>query len=245
MAQELTLIDHIRELRKRLILSVVAVLVCSVVAFLLYDTIIAMLMRPFRTLPGAMDQYRLYITSIFEGFVTEIKLSLIFGCIISIPVHVYNAIRFLFPALSSKERKLFGYSLFASLLLGLFGFYLVYFKLIPYSLKFVTSASFIPNHVGLLLNFTQNIFYILDLLLGAIVLFQFPIVLEILLYLNIVTRKALLKSGRYVIVLIFVVAGIITPTPDAVAQLGLAVPMIALYYLTILIAKIFGFGEST
>ena len=80
-------------------------------------------------------------------------------------------------------------------------------------------------------------------MLMALVVFQLPIVIEMLLMMNVVSRKALLKGGRYVIVIFFLIAALITP-PDFVTQIGLALPMTVLYFLTIFIAKIFKFGEE-
>ena len=80
-------------------------------------------------------------------------------------------------------------------------------------------------------------------MLAALVVFQLPILLEILMVLNVITRKALLRIGRYVIVAFFILAAIVTP-PDFVTQLSIALPLTALYYLTLLIAKAFKFGQD-
>ena len=95
----------------------------------------------------------------------------------------------------------------------------------------------------MLLNYGQNIFYIFQYLLVSLVLFQLPILLEILLIVNIIKRKTLLKASRYMIVFIFILAAILTP-PDFMSQVTLALPLIVLYFLTIFIAKIFKFGEE-
>ena len=110
-------------------------------------------------------------------------------------------------------------------------------------LRFLTSSKFIPFNVGLLLNYTKNIFYILQFIFIALVIFQTPIILELLLISNVVKRKALLKMSKYIIILIFVLSALLTP-PDFISQVSLATPLIVLYFLTILIAKIFRFGED-
>ena len=95
----------------------------------------------------------------------------------------------------------------------------------------------------MLLSFSGNIFYILQFMLVALMVFQIPIVVEILLAMNVVSRKALWRAARYVVVSFFVLAAIVTP-PDFVTQLGLALPLTGLYFLTLLVAKIFGFGRG-
>jgi sec-independent protein translocase protein TatC len=97
--------------------------------------------------------------------------------------------------------------------------------------------------VGIMLNYTQNIFYIFNFLLYAMLAFQFPILLELLMYWNLVSRKTLWKSTRYAIVVIFVIAAIVTP-PDVISQCGIAIPMTLLFFITLGIAKIFGWGEG-
>jgi len=98
--------------------------------------------------------------------------------------------------------------------------------------------------VGVLLNYQQSISYVLSFLLWAIITFQAPLVLEILLALNVLQRKAVFKASRYVIVGIVVLAAVITPSVDPVSQLAIAAALVALYFLAILVAKIFKWGED-
>ncbi len=95
----------------------------------------------------------------------------------------------------------------------------------------------------MLLNYGKNIFYVFRFLLVTMILFQIPIILELLLAMNMVNRRAVLKASRFVIVGIFALAAILTP-PDFVSQIGVALPLIAFFFLTILIAKLFKFGEG-
>ncbi len=105
----------------------------------------------------------------------------------------------------------------------------------------VGSRSTSAPNVGLILGYEKNIFFALQLMLASLIVFQVPVVLEILLYMHVVTRRALLRSTRFVTVVIFVVAAVITP-PDVLSQMAVAIPLTILYFLTILVAKIFGFG---
>jgi len=236
---------HLKELRRRITYSAISVLCCAVLSYFMYTPIIEFLSKPLLSLLDRTSGESLfYVQTLFEGFITRLKFALIGGVILSSPIHIYHLLRFIFPALSIKERNVVIYALITSFALALFGFYICYFKLIPYSVTFLIHQDFIPPNVGVLLKFSQNIFYIFNFITFTILAFQFPIVLEILLYLNLVTRKTLLKYSRFAVVIIFIVAAAITPGPDIVSQIGVALPMVIFYFATILIAKIFKFGES-
>ena len=240
-----TIFDHLRELKKRLVVSCLAIMVCSVLAYFLYEPIIHTLARPFEMVLGKHNPSHapvLYVTSLFEGFLTRIKFSMVGGIVLAFPVLLYQLIQFVFPALKKKEKRIISACLVASTLLALFSLFLCYFFLVPISMQFLINSDFIPDNVGVMLHFNQNIFYVFNFILYSMLAFQFPIILELLLYFNIVSRQSLLKSSRIVVVLIFVISAIVTP-PDWISQLGVAIPMTVLFYITILIAKIFKWGE--
>jgi sec-independent protein translocase protein TatC len=94
-----------------------------------------------------------------------------------------------------------------------------------------------------MLQFKDNLQTVLNMILMGILVFQFPIVLELLMFLNLVKRKTLIKNTRYFVVLIFIIAAAVTP-PDVVSQVGFAIPMLLLYGLTLLIAYIMGWGND-
>ncbi len=240
-AREMTLLEHIAELRVRIISSVAAIALCTIPAFIFYDQIVAILFRPFEHIQGAPAGPKLFMTTLAEGFVAKIRISLLAGIILSIPVHLYNTIRFVFPALKTAEKRVVVAALFSSFVLIVASVYYSYFSIVPISAWFLTGSGFIPPNVGLILGYEKNIFFALQLMLASLIVFQVPVVLEILLYMHVVTRGALLRSTRFVIVAVFVVAAVITP-PDVVSQLAVAIPLMILYFLTILVAKIFGFG---
>ena len=235
--------EHLRELRKRLIISIVAAAVAAIICFFLYDFILYFLFRPFKTLDQPIAGDFLFVNTIFEGFVTKLKVSLLCGVIISLPVHLYNGVRFIFPGLTGKEKKMIAIVLTSSFVLTAGSGYYSYFSVIPLSVAFLTNSGFIPQDVGLLLNFGQNIFYIFQFILAFIILFQMPIVLVVLMAMNVVPRKTLFRASRYILVGIFVLAALLTP-PDFVSQVSLALPLVLLFFLAILIAKAFRLGEG-
>ncbi len=239
---QMSLLEHIGELRTKLIVSVIAIIAASVVCFMFYDRLYQIFFRPFEGLENENGQ-KLFINYIYEGFMLKFKLSIIAGIVLSFPIHMYNILSFIFPGLTKKESRIIAICLIAALALAVLGFYYGYFYIVPISIRFLSGSGFIPEGVGMLLNFDRNIFYILQFMLVSVLVFQLPVILEVLLILNIIDRKALLKASRYIIVGIFILSALFTP-PDFISQIAVAVPLIALFFITILIAYIFRFGNG-
>ena len=247
MKNELTynmpILSHLMELRRCLIVSGIALGIGFFLALPFYDEIMRFLTTPLAGLPSSEEGQILYINTIAEGFLVKLKISALAGIILSSPVHLLNLLTFILPGLLRREKQILIVTMICSFLLVLGSFFYSYSAIIPVSVVFLTGQGFIPENTGMLLSFSSNVFYILQFILMTLVVFQLPIVLEILLALNVVIRKSLFHFGRYVIVLFFLLAALLTP-PDFITQIGLAMPMTVLYYLTLFIAKIFKFGEE-
>lgn len=239
----MSVMDHLRELRNGILISLVAFLVATIAAFIWSDLILGIFMTPFGGVASTVEN-KLVVTNITEGFTTQIRVSVIAGLILSLPVHMFNLIRFVYPGVEKKTRRIILGFVVASFALVVFGAYLAYFRVLPAAVSFLTNPYFVPKGVGFLLNYQQNVFFVFSFILWSVAAFQTPLVLEVLLMFNVVKRKAVLASSRYIIVGIFIVAAIITPSPDFVSQLGMGIPMVALYFLALLIAKIFHWGEA-
>ncbi len=238
-------LSHLIELRRRLVASLLALLAGSVACFLAYDPIARFLMAPLEGLGvGGPGGELLYATSIFEAFMVKFKVSVVAGLILSFPFHAYNCLRFVFPGLRPRERKIVGATLCAALVLTFAGFYFGYYHIIPAMVGILTSPALLPGKVGYLLGYERNTFFLLHFLLAMLLVFQLPLIMELLLILKVLKRRAVLKAARYVVVGIFVLAAIVTPSPDMVSQLMVAIPLIALFFLAILAAKVFKFGEG-
>ena len=241
-------LQHAAELRRRLIISLLAALAAAIACYAFYESVLAVLLRPLDAVPdlsaadGGGDAY-LFINTIFEGFLVRVKVSLIAGVVLSMPVHLYNVVRFIFPGLTLRERRAISGALAASFVLLLAGFLYSYYSVIPLSVRFLVSSGFTPPGVGLLLNFGRNVFFVFQFLLVFLLVFQIPIVLVVLMMTGVVTRRALLRASRYAVVVIFALSAVVTP-PDVVSQVSLAVPMVAMFFLSILVAKMFGFGAE-
>ena len=157
---EMTFIEHLVELRKRVVFSVLAIFIFSIVCFIYYDFIISFLMSPYLELETSQIGYKFVTSTILEGFLIKLKVSVISSLVCSFPLLVFHILRFSFPGLKKKEKKVIIYSLFFSTILIFLSIFYGYNIIIPISISFLTTNNFIPNNVGLLLNLEKNIFYI-------------------------------------------------------------------------------------
>ncbi len=233
---DMSFLDHLGELRRRLIVSIAALCVGVFVGFCCYHHAISLFIDPFNE--------QMYITQIEQGFTTKIKISVYLGIILTFPLHMYNMVLFIIPALTRRERGILISFLAGSFLLLGGGGYIAYFQILPLSISFLKSTAFVPDNVTLWLNFRESLMFVFQLVLSFLALFQIPLVLLVLMMLNVIKRRWLLHSARYFIIVIFLVSAIITP-PDIVSQIGLALPLILLFFVTILIAKVFNLGETS
>ncbi|MFW5797423.1 MAG: twin-arginine translocase subunit TatC [Spirochaetota bacterium] len=237
-------LSHLIELRRRLIFSLLAVMAGFVAAFAFYEPLVDMLRRPFSALEiDSVLSRRLFVHAVTEGFLVRVRIALVGGVVLALPVIVYHMLRFVFPGLYRKERRTIAAALSLGTVLAVAAFFYSYVHLLPISLRFLTGSGFIPEEVGVLLSYRRSIAFVLQVLLMAVVLFQLPVVVLVLLKLNVVTRRGALKGGRYVIVVLFGVSAILTP-PDVVSQLGLALPLVVLYYGAVFVAGLFRLGEG-
>ena len=237
------ILEHLTELRRRIIVSVLVLAVAAAAAFAFYEPIALVLYRPFLQIGSSVEGASLFMGSILEGFLTRLRVAVLSGLIVSLPIHTLNLIGFVFPGLTRRERWVVAAVLAVSLVLIVASAWYGYFVIVPISISFLMSSGFVPEGVGVLLGYRANITYLFQFLLGTLVIFQVPIVLEVLMIFGLVTRKALLGAGRYVVVGAFVLSAVLTP-PDFISQLSLAIPLVALYFLSIAVARLFGFGRS-
>jgi sec-independent protein translocase protein TatC len=238
-----TFLGHLAELRRRLIFSLLSILAGSIACFALYDPLIGFLKAPLESIPGARGEAVLFVGTVFEAFLVKFKISIAAGFVATLPIHLFSIAAFVFPGLRPRERRIVAWSLAASAALAAAGFWFGYYRIIPAMIKVLTSPSFLPGGVDYLLGFERNIVLVLGFILAVLIVFQLPLLLLILLALDVLSRKAVLRASRYVVVGIFALAAIVTPSPDMISQLMLALPLIALYFFAILIARILRLGE--
>ncbi|HMA99818.1 MAG TPA: twin-arginine translocase subunit TatC [Spirochaetota bacterium] len=241
--QHLPFLEHVKELRKRLIYSAIALLIGAVTAFYLYPQIVSILSRPFMQIESALKNDKLFYHTIFEPFINKIKISFLFGLLLALPVIIFNVIRFIFPALHTKEKTFVLLAVIISSILIAAGSYYSYAMVIPAMINFLSSSGFVQQNTSFLLNYSTNIFYLLRFIFFSLIIFQIPLLLEILMFLDLISRRFLLRQSRYIIIIIFIIGAVISP-PDPSSQIAISIPLIVPYFLAILAAKIFNFGRG-
>ncbi|ABD25541.1 Sec-independent protein translocase TatC [Novosphingobium aromaticivorans DSM 12444] len=231
------LLDHLLELRTRLLRCVYALIVAFAVCFYFADDIFAILARPLVVAfpPG---QGKLIYTKLYEAFFVELKVSMFAAFFISFPVIANQLWAFVAPGLYAREKKAFLPFLFATPILFTMGASLAYFIVMPTAFKWF--LGFEGNKGGLQLEALPGTGDYLSLVMQFILAFGISFLLPVLLMLlnraGIVSREQLVKARRYAIVVIFAVATVATP-PDVVSQLMLAIPLLILFEGTLLIMR--------
>jgi sec-independent protein translocase protein TatC len=237
----MTFFDHLNSLRRHLWISVAAALAGFAVSLFFFDDLIGILTAPLSAAAESTGG-QLYLTTVYEGFLARIKISLIAGIVLTLPVHIYNALVFVFPALTPREKRIVSIVVISGFIFIVASLYYGYIFLIPFSVKFLTGDRIITEGASFLLGFTKNIFYIVQVFTALIVIFQLPLLMLLLISLRIVSVKTAFRGGRYIIVAAFILSAVLTP-PDIVSQIMTALPLIFLYYIGLLTAGLFRLGE--
>lgn len=236
---EMTFFEHLGELRKRILYSVFFILAFFLVAWSFVDKIYQWLAQPLLQFmpPGE----KLAFTSLTEPFMMYMKLALIAGLFLASPFVFHQLWLFIAPALYNKEKRMVMpfvlFTTFFFILGGAFGYYFVF----PWACRFFLE---IGKDFKAIITIDQYFSLAFRVLLGIAVIFELPVLAFLLAKLRILTARFLIKHFKYAIVLIFIIAAVITPTPDAITQSLFAIPMIFLYLLSILIAKVVGPKET-
>ena len=234
------LIEHLIELRQRLMRSVIAIAVFFVVCFYFADEIFNILVIPYQRGAGTEDVKFIY-TALQEKFFVDIKIAFFGAMFIAFPVIATQIYKFVAPGLYKNERNAFLPFLIATPVLFLAGACLVYFLVMPLATQFFLSleqeggggVAEIQNlqAVGSYLSLIMTLIFAFGLV------FQLPVAITLLAKAGLVSAKALAEKRKYAILMTFVAAAVLTP-PDPVSQIGLAVPTLLLYELSIYAAKI-------
>ena len=226
---ELTFVGHLSELRKRLLRAIIALLITTAVSFPFAEYIFGFLTAP------AQDANLIFI-EMTEMIGTYMKVSLASGVVIAMPYLVYQLVMFISPALTRQEKKYIYLMLPWITLMFIGGVAFAYFILIPPAVHFLmTFGSEIATPTIKIGNYIS---IIARLLVGIGAVFETPVIILFLARLGIVTPKMLASKRRHAIVFAFVLAAIITPTFDPVNQSLVALPLIALYEMSIWLAKL-------
>lgn len=218
---------HLRELRKRILWSLIAIVVTTAISFWQYSRIIELLKQP------AGDVTFIY-NKLTEGFSISMRVSFIAGIILAMPVIMYNLLMFIIPALSSRERRMVLLILPWILVMFFGGVYFGWRFLIPPALSFLLGfgadvATYLLN-LGDYVNFVTRLIFIIGLI------FEMPVVTTFLARIGVLSYRWLAGKRKIWVIIAFVISAIITPTPDAVNQSIVAGTLVVLYEVSIWLA---------
>ncbi|MFQ6031991.1 MAG: twin-arginine translocase subunit TatC [Candidatus Zixiibacteriota bacterium] len=224
--KEMGFLDHLEELRGRIIKSLLSIILFSIVAYFFSEKLIDFVSKP---IP------ELYFMSPTEAFATRIKLSLIAGIIASVPVIFYHLWQFVVPGLFEREIKLVVPVVLSSSIFFLIGATFCFLFVLPLSIKFL--LGFGTEKLKPMIKIKDYISFVSYLTLAFGAVFELPVISYFLGRLGIITPQTLKKGRRYAIVGMLVLASVITP-PDMFSQLMLAGPLYFLYEVSIVVVRI-------
>jgi sec-independent protein translocase protein TatC len=237
--KKLPLTAHLQELRRRLILSFIAVgggfALCYAFAEKIFDILAAPLLK---MMPAGGS---LIFTSVAEAFFTYMKVAFISGLILASPFVLYQIWAFVAPGLYRHEKKYVIPFVLAGSFFFAIGILFAYTIALPVGFKFL--LGFATDFIKPLPSMKEYLSFSIKFLLAFGLVFEFPVVLVLLARIGVVDAKTLARQRKYAILLIFIFAAILTP-PDIISQLIVALPMIGLYELSILLSKLFGKKSS-
>jgi sec-independent protein translocase protein TatC len=233
--KKLPLTTHLQELRKRLILSFVAVAAAFAICYTFAEKIFNILAAPLLEMIPTGGS--LIFTSVAEAFFTYMKVAFIAGLILASPFVLYQIWAFVAPGLYRDEKKYVVPFVLAGSFFFAIGILFAYYVALPVGFKFL--LGFATDFIKPLPSMKEYLSFTIKFLLAFGLVFEFPVVLVLMARIGVVDAKTLAKQRKYAILLIFVFAAILTP-PDIISQVIVALPMIGLYELSILLSRIFG-----
>jgi len=241
MADGNSFTSHFIELRSRLLNSLIFIFIVFVISYIFAEQIYNFLVEPYaKAVRDEQISRRLIFTALHETFITYIKVAFFAAIFLGSPVLLIQIYKFIAPGLYKNEKKAILPYLISTPILFLLGGLLVYFLVMPLAIKFFLSFESLGSSTSLPIQLEAKVNEYLSLVMRLIfafgISFQLPILLNLLARIGIVNSDYLRTRRRYVIVIIFALAAILTP-PDPITQVGLAIPLLLLYELSIFTVK--------
>ena len=241
MADSNSFTSHFVELRNRLLNSLIFIFIIFVISYIFAEHIYNFLVEPYaNAVREDQSSRRLIFTALHETFITYIKVAFFTAIFLGSPILIIQIYKFIAPGLYKNEKKAILPYLISTPILFLLGGLLVYYLVMPLAIKFFLSFETLGSNSSLPIQLEAKVNEYLSLIMRLIfafgISFQLPILLNLLARIGIVNSEYLRTRRRYVIVIIFALAAILTP-PDPITQVGLAIPLLLLYELSILTVK--------
>ena len=246
--ENLSFVSHLTELRSRLIKAFIFLLFSFVVCYIFSAEIYDFLVKPYSTavIENNLDR-RLIFTALHEAFITYLKVAFFASFFITSPIFLTQIWKFVAPGLYKNEKKALLPYLIATPVLFVFGGLLVYYLVMPLAIEFFLSFESVANSGSIAIQLEAKVNEYLSLIMRLIfafgISFQLPVILSLLARINVIDSIYLKKRRKYVIVIIFAVAALLTP-PDPITQIGLALPLLILYELSIFVVKFIEKGKN-
>ncbi len=235
---KMPLFQHLEELRTRLLICCLAIGVGFVVSYFFSAKIFELLMKPWIDAMPAGQSAKLIYTAPYEAFFVYMKVSFIAGTLLAIPVILWQIWRFVAPGLYASEKKYIFPVMFFSCLCFVSGVAFGYLVVIPVAFKFF--ASFSSEYITPMLRTTEYLSFANKMLLCFGLAFELPVFAFFLAKLGVLNSDFLKRKRKWAIVLIFIAAAVLTPSPDVVSQLLMAAPLLVLYEMSVWIVHFFG-----
>ena len=236
-----TFVSHLTELRKRLIHSLLFIFFLFILGYIFAENIYNFLVEPYaNAVKEDGVNRRLIFTALHETFITYLKLAFFAAMFLGSPIVLMQFWKFVAPGLYKNEKKALLPYLIATPILFLLGGMLIYYLVMPLAIKFFLSfettgqANTLPIQLEAKVN--EYLSLIMRLIFAFGLSFQLPVVLSLLARIGVVDSQFLKERRKYVVVIIFAAAALLTP-PDPVTQIGLAIPLLLLYELSIISVK--------
>ena len=234
-------VEHLTELRSRLIKSIIFLFLAFIFCYIFAEHIYTFLVEPYaKAVKDDGTSRRLIFTALHETFITYLKLAFFAAIFMSSPIVITQLYKFIAPGLYKNEKKTLLPYLIATPVLFLLGGMLVYYLIMPLAIKFfLTFETSKLNSLPIQLEAKVNEYLSLvtRLIFAFGVSFQLPVLLSLLARVGFVDSVYLRKRRKYVVIIIFAVAALLTP-PDPITQIGLGIPLLILYELSILTVSI-------
>lgn len=246
------LTEHLGDLRKRLIIAFGTLFIAFLVSFTFSESIFRFIMFPLKYnlhfsignsslqfIPqDRLQNIKLVFLAPAEAFWMHIKIAFVAGLIMSLPVIFYQLWKFISPGLLQKERKYVVPFIFIATCLFLIGAAFCFLVVLPFAMRFLLTYK-VGDFLSPMLSIGKYVDFCLKFILAFGAVFEIPIIIIFFTRIGLVTPKTLAKNRKYAILVAFIIAAILTPTPDFFNQTLMAVPIMALYEVGIIVSRIF------